>query len=728
MAAFDILVIADPRFPGGTSSGIAAEIEAQVSAGYRTGLLALKGPVLKLPHPFHPALRELIDRGAVELVDPSRPVEARLALLHHPMVFQHPPARPLRIVADVHLLVVQHPPFDAAGRPAYDVAAVDANTAMLCGGQVTWAPLSPVVRRQLERLDQPPLLLVKDWHHVVDIAGWRAPRPPLANGPLRIGRHSRPDPLKWPPTREAVLAVYPDDPSFDVRVLGGGPYLEKLMDGRIPANWQVQGFNPLAVKDFLAGIDFFVYYHHPQWIEAFGRTIIEAMASGCLVVLPPDFVELFGEAAAYAPPYLAPVRVRQLRSDTALANTQRAAAYDALAARFSAATHVVRLAELIGPPRPPSRMQVGSPPRRVMLVTSNGVGIGHLTRMLAIARRLPSGIEPIIVTLSQALQLPASMGFHVEHIPFHAYLRADTRAWNHFVRQELELMLAFYDPAVLVFDGHVPYGGLVDALAGARACLSAWCRRGMWQPKASKDALARERAFDIVIEPGELAGAFDRGPTRGLRERARQVPPIRLLDMDELLPRAEARAALGLSDGRRAILVQLGSGNNFDYARLRHRVLEVLAERPELEPVVVVSPIAKAAPELPANVRVRELYPVARYLKAFDAAVSAAGYNSFHELLTAGLPTLFVPNENPSMDDQLARATWATQAGLALTARAAEPFRLAAQLDELLGGSTLERLRERLSQVPQRNGAGDAARLVAEMAFSLRADRPWAGP
>jgi UDP:flavonoid glycosyltransferase YjiC (YdhE family) len=247
----------------------------------------------------------------------------------------------------------------------------------------------------------------------------------------------------------------------------------------------------------------------------------------------------------------------------------------------------------------------------------------------------------------------------------------------------------------------------------------------MWQPKAGTDALARARAFDVVIEPGELASAFDRGPTRALQERTRHVAPIRLLDSDELLPRPEARAVLRLPDDHRAVLIQLGSGNNFDYARLRRRVLELLAGRPELEPVVVVSPIAQAVPDLPAQTRVRHLFPVARYLAAFDAAVSAAGYNSFHELLTAGVPTLFVPNENPSMDDQLGRAAWAAQAGLALMARAAAPFRLEQQLDELLDEARLAQLRLRLGQVAQDNGAEDAARIVAEMAFTLRADRPW---
>jgi UDP:flavonoid glycosyltransferase YjiC (YdhE family) len=40
---------------------------------------------------------------------------------------------------------------------------------------------------------------------------------------------------------------------------------------------------------------------------------------------------------------------------------------------------------------------------------------------------------------------------------------------------------------------------------------------------------------------------------------------------------------------------------------------------------------------------VRE-FPLSRRFRAFDLAVSASGYNSFHELLRFGIPTLFIPN------------------------------------------------------------------------------------
>ena len=39
---------------------------------------------------------------------------------------------------------------------------------------------------------------------------------------------------------------------------------------------------------------------------------------------------------------------------------------------------------------------------------------------------------------------------------------------------------------------------------------------------------------------------------------------------------------------------------------------------------------------------------------AFDASVQAGGYNSYQEMRTFGIPTLFIPNMDTGMDDQVA--------------------------------------------------------------------------
>ena len=50
----------------------------------------------------------------------------------------------------------------------------------------------------------------------------------------------------------------------------------------------------MAVPEFLAGIDFFVYFTHPLLRESYGRAIAEAVAAGKLVITDPDTAEAFG--------------------------------------------------------------------------------------------------------------------------------------------------------------------------------------------------------------------------------------------------------------------------------------------------------------------------------------------------------------------------------------------------------------------------------------------------
>jgi hypothetical protein len=722
---YDIVVIGDFRFPGGTSAAAAEEIEAQAAAGYRTALVQLKGPVLRFPHPFHPRIRACIDAGLADLVDPDGAISAGLAIAHHPALFAHPPRRGLRIAASERLLIVHHPPFDAAGEPSYDWRRADQVAAELLGGEVVWAPIGPAVRAQLESLDEPPPLLGHDWYNVLDPAAWRVARGEFRDARPVIGRHSRPDPLKWPDSRDAVLAAYPDDARYLIRVLGGGPYLRELV-GPYPRNWQVWPFNAMPAARFLGTIDFFVYFHHSRWVEAFGRTIIEAMASGAPAILPPHFRPLFGDAALYAEAEEAPELCLALRGDARVFREAGRRGQEEVRRRFSHKAHVQRLREIAGRPR---RQRVVAParrtPLRVLLMSSNGVGMGHLTRLLAIARRLPPPLEPVFLTLSQALKVIHDQGFLAEYLPFHAYLDTDIRGWNRFLHEELNEIISFYGPRALVFDGHMPYGGLVEALGDNPELSSAWCRRGMWGAQhRSVDAIRRESSFDAVIEPRDVAGAYDDGITAQHRSRTRVVEPISLLDAKELMGRDQARRELGLRQDRLAVLLQLGAGNNYDYRAARRLAIERLRGAGDVQVALAQWLIAEQTVDAPDDVLKLSHYPLSRYLRAFDFVISAVGYNSFHEIISARLPAIFVPNEHPQQDNQLGRARYAERHGFGFCVRTTEIYRLAACIDALLDPAERQRLRDGCAAIEFENGAIEAARFIEEMAYGRRLDRP----
>ncbi len=723
---YDIVMVGDFRFPGGAASGPGEQIRAQAKAGYRTGLIQIKGPVLGYPHPFNPTVRKCVDEGLADLLDPRDSISASLLLAYHPQIFTYPPSHSFSIDAETRLFIISHPLLDGEGNPYYDWNTINNNAQEVFGPDMLWAPLGPLVRAPVAGLENPPPLFEHDWLEVLDIDDWAATRHGFCDNRPVIGRHSRPDFLKWPDDRETTLAAYPDDPACRVRVLGGAPFLKDLV-GDYPANWEVLPFNSVDPKEFLRTIDFFVYFHHSRWVEAFGRVIIEAMASGALAILPPMFEVLFGEAAIYGEPKDVKSLVSEYYGDWSAFAEQKGRTAEILRQRFSHTAHVDRVRKLVGPPR---KVQVTTstapkpPPVRAIFMTSNGIGMGHLTRTLAIARRCCPAIQPIFVTMSQALKVIQEHNFLAEYIPFHSYLKCDNNRWNHFLRQQLNEIISYYNASVLVFDGNVAYGGLTSSLRDNPKCLSLWCRRAMWRPgTAAEDIIKRESEFHGVVEPGELANSYDHGLTTKYRSRTRLVDPIRLLDQNELMDRQLAREHLGIDPDKTAVLLQLGSGNNFDYSKVRSLVLSRLLREKDLQIAVAQWMISNEDLELPPEVIRLSLYPLGKYLRAFDFVISAAGYNGFHELLATGVPTIFIPNEEPSMDEQLSRAQYAEHKSLALCIRARELYKVDPYLDMILEPGFREDITARCASLPQANGAHEAAEFVHELTFTARADR-----
>ena len=730
----DLLVVGDPRYVGGTGAAMAEEMRVAAATGYRVGLLPVESASIGRLFPINPRIRKLLDQGDVALFGPDGPIAAELALVHNPVGFTCPVQKRPSIRCGCAVLVAHHPPAMPGGGLEYDTASVAENVAELVGQAPLWTPVGPSLRDQLAASLAPGQLMDEDWHNIIDVAAWPARGERPVGRPVVIGRHSRPDPRKWPDERDQILEAYPADPAFEVRILGGGAALEQLA-APYPHTWRVRPFDPHGVGDFLRGLDLFVYFHHSNWLEAFGIAIVEAMAVGLPVVLPPSFERLFGCGAVYVERQRAAARVLELADDPAAYRWQARIARETAEARFGDAACRARLQRLLGPPSP--RRCRATPPlpradatadgrrERVLFLTSNGVGVGHLTRMLAVARRLDTRVEPVFVTLSQAASVVAEQGYETEFIPDYLYLGADRRVWSHYLRQELDEIVGFYRPRLVLFDSHNPYDGFVEASLANRQCFWLWSRRSMWPKSGGRNFIEREPCFDGVIEPEDLAHDFDVGPTVERREHVMLVPPIRLLDEDEMLPRAAARAELGLCPDAPAVLLMLGAGNTGDYRAVRELVLRAGRRRPRLQLAALEWLIANAASDYPPEVRVLQRYPMARWLRAFDGVISAAGYNSFHELLFAGVPAVFVPNEHPLMENQLGRARWAERQGLAVCLRAHGPdlYRLDDALDWLLAADTTPEVAARAAGLERRNGAHAVAALVEEMLSLTRIDR-----
>jgi UDP:flavonoid glycosyltransferase YjiC (YdhE family) len=348
---------------------------------------------------------------------------------------------------------------------------------------------------------------------------------------------------------------------------------------------------------------------------------------------------------------------------------------------------------------------------RILFVTSNGTGLGHLTRSMAIARRLGPEVEPLFFTLSAAAPVVRELGFPVEYMASHGGPGAgnDWR-WTRRLGPRLRAVIAEAQPRALVFDGILPYDPLVAAIKGVP--LTIWCRRGLWRKGASAVPLTRSDRFDAVLEPGEFAAERDRGPTPAWRDGVHEVAPIVFSDDEELLSRAEAERELGLEPGMTNLLLQLGQGP--EVADAVKSCLRALAWREGVQ-VAAMSSVIESLPEVPEGVvRLDATFPMSRYYAAFDGAVSAAGYNAFHELVRFGVPSVFVPMERET-DDQEARAAHAQAAGVGMAVSGPGDPSLEHRLEALLDSERRRAIRERLTELRPANGAPEAARWLESM-------------
>lgn len=361
---------------------------------------------------------------------------------------------------------------------------------------------------------------------------------------------------------------------------------------------------------------------------------------------------------------------------------------------------------------------------RSLFITSNGFGLGHVTRCMAIARRLPDDVEPIIFTLSEALPIVRRQGFYAEYFPSRDTERESANEWNGRLAARVRAALEEYDPAVVIFDGTYPYRGMLEGLRGAGRKL-VWVRRGMWKAGQGVANLEFARYFDAVIEPGEFASEADAGLTVESREGVAAVAPILYCDNDDLLDRQEAERRIGLEPGRVNVLMQPGWENDV-FSPTATMCIERLEREPDVRVMVAESPLKSRSVPLPEGVAKVSTYPLSSVYRAFDFSISGAGYNIYHELIAYRLPGLFIPNAGTPLDDQVARARYADRVGVARNCENLTREELERHLTALLDEPTRVSMARRAEDLHFENGADAAAELIARLA-APEEDRAAAG-
>jgi UDP:flavonoid glycosyltransferase YjiC (YdhE family) len=244
------------------------------------------------------------------------------------------------------------------------------------------------------------------------------------------------------------------------------------------------------------------------------------------------------------------------------------------------------------------------------------------------------------------------MGFEADYFVSPFWSRSHINAWNRELAIRVGLMLEEVRPAAVVFDGTWPFHGFMDACDAYGVPLRIWSNRGLHK-EDFEPVPVKESAFDLVIQPGEIGASFaiERAERPG---RKVTTPPVTLLTLDELLNQDEARHALGLKHDGRYALLSLGPGNLKDVSDIARGLIEEMRSH-GFTVVWARAPISVRDVPLPGDVLPVSLFPLVRYMRAFDVFAGAAGYNTCCEVIQSGVPSLLVPNMQVA-DDQALRA------------------------------------------------------------------------
>jgi UDP:flavonoid glycosyltransferase YjiC (YdhE family) len=213
----------------------------------------------------------------------------------------------------------------------------------------------------------------------------------------------------------------------------------------------------------------------------------------------------------------------------------------------------------------------------------------------------------------------------------------------------------------------------------------------------------------------DIAESRDFGATACNQATALRVPPIRLLEEHEILSRTQACERIGIDPDKPAALIQLGSGSNRDIVSIIDSVFSRLSNHPDIQPVLAEWMIAPKSLDLWPGVRRLRGFPLSRYFNAFDFTISAAGYNSFNEIISFALPAIFMANSHATMDDQDGRAAFAQDNEAAFHIPDLEAHRVGPLIDRILDPELQSIMRYNCSRLALDNGAAKAAEAIRQI-------------
>lgn len=291
----------------------------------------------------------------------------------------------------------------------------------------------------------------------------------------------------------------------------------------------------------------------------------------------------------------------------------------------------------------------------ILFIVINGDGLGHLTRALAVARRIARinpNAEIIFYTTSLAADVIRKIGFSYYYVPARERVPyyVPEKEWESWILSQLCTILNTYKPNIVVFDGAFPTTAIINPLIKQENMKKIWLKREGDRSNMKKLNVF-ERYFDYIIVPKEIGLEYDETNRNKL-----YFSPILLVDGTESYKRNQVRELLRVDENKHLWYVQMGNEESTSYKEFISFLLSILLKNKDNIVLLGESLMNRSLNIKHERVVTLRNYPNSVYFNAIDFAISAAGYNTFHELLFFKIPSIFIPNNKVLKDDQGARA------------------------------------------------------------------------
>ncbi len=364
---------------------------------------------------------------------------------------------------------------------------------------------------------------------------------------------------------------------------------------------------------------------------------------------------------------------------------------------------------------------------KILFYAINGTGLGHLNRMLVLARTARALLQCQglaadfrILTTSEADQL--AWDFPTYKLPSKTVVVESETNGRAFAAQAKLLIgnvTAGFQPDILVMDT-LPQGSyqefvFIKDYAAATAFVD---RHKDMRVRRGATHAATLALYDLILAPDDPERQAEYPIPGNMEERRIFTGAIHAFEPERAMNREQVRAYFGVDPDQLLVYVSAGGGGDpLAIAQMETLVARTAADTKHFV-IAGYGPLYRGPRCYGRNIVALTEADAWRYFPGLDFALCSAGYNSWQELLAAQVPAAFFA-QNKGMDRQDLRIAQGLERGWHLALTGTQPSEVDAVLHQLDDPVTRIRLGENLAIRPRGQGALRAAVALLQLHAAL---------